>query len=564
MTTPTYGIVIQEQTTGLLPVQPGDFSVIGILTTADDSSASIFPLNTPVAFNSTDPTYLAAAGTGALANALASINQQLAAWESAATVVAVVVTAGANEAATITALLGSQASATGLYAFANAGAVTGFIPRILIVPGHTGYRAFSITAPIVSAGGSGYTGGATVAFSPAGATATATVVSGAVTAITMTSPGSYAADTIVTGTITGTSGGTGAAFTFTETPLANPICAALPSVAAGLLATAIVASSGDGVIADTIAWRQTLSSDRLIPSDAWVINESQQTGAASFTGSISGTTLTVSGAVTGTIAAGQVLSGTGVATGTTIVSGAGTSWVVSTSQTVSSTTLATAPPSAIYTDGVAEAAGAQVAVDFQNAGVPGWTISGQQINGILGLKNTYSFSLTDGSTQGQQLLADQVAVIEPGAIASDTAIAASGYVWAGVWNASTVATAWFVNKRRMKDFVNLALVKAIRQRLGVDNVTPHAVQAVLNDMTVLGSWLLSKQISLGFAVSFVPSQNSPTQLSQGQFVVSFANETPAPITQVTVESQDYPEALTVELATIIAAANTLSPQYLTS
>jgi hypothetical protein len=116
----------------------------------------------------------------------------------------------------------------------------------------------------------------------------------------------------------------------------------------------------------------------------------------------------------------------------------------------------------------------------------------------------------------------------------------------------------------MKDYVNLALVKAIRQRLGVDNVTPHAVQAVLNDMTVLGSWLLSKQISLGFAVSFVPSENSATQLGQGQFVVTFANETPAPITQITVESQDYPQALIVELATIVAAANTIAPQYLTS
>ncbi len=563
MTTPTYGIVIQETLTGLLPVQPGDFSVIGILTTADDSQVATFPLNTPVAFNSTDPAYLSAAGTGALANALESINQQLAAWESAATVVAVVVTAGSSEAATITNLLGSQASWTGLYAFASAGAVTGFIPRILIVPGHTGYQAFSITAPVVTAGGSGYTGGATVSFSPAGATATATVVSGAVTAVTMTSPGAYAPGTTVTGTINGTSGGTGATFTFSKTQLANPICAALPSVAAGLLAVAIVGSSGDGVIADTIAWRQTLASDRLIPSDAWVINESLQT-PATFTGSISGTTLTVSGTVTGTIVAGAALTGGTVAAGTTIVSGSGTTWTVSGSQTVASAPLTATPPTTVYTDGVAEAAGAQAAVDFQHAGVPGWTISGHQIGGILGLKNTYSFSLTDGSTQGQQLLADQVAVIEPGAIASDTAIASSGYVWAGVWNASTSPLAWFVNKRRMKDYVNLALVKAIRQRLGVDNVTPHAVQAVLNDMTVLGSWLLSKQISLGFAVSFVPSQNSPAQLAQGQFVVTFANETPAPITQVTVESQDYPEALTVELATIIAAANTLSPQYLTS
>lgn len=59
--------------------------------------------------------------------------------------------------------------------------------------------------------------------------------------------------------------------------------------------------------------------------------------AASFTGSISGTTLTVS-SVTGVIAAGQTLGANtgGVAGGTRIVSGSGSTWTVSPSQTVSS------------------------------------------------------------------------------------------------------------------------------------------------------------------------------------------------------------------------------------
>ena len=60
------------------------------------------------------------------------------------------------------------------------------------------------------------------------------------------------------------------------------------------------------------------------------------TSGASFTGTISGTTLTVSG-VTGTIAIGQVLMDyTGnVIPGTTITAGSGTTWTVSNSQTVS-------------------------------------------------------------------------------------------------------------------------------------------------------------------------------------------------------------------------------------
>lgn len=60
------------------------------------------------------------------------------------------------------------------------------------------------------------------------------------------------------------------------------------------------------------------------------------TGNASFTGYISGTTLTVVGSVTGTITTNQYVSGAGIAPGTKIVSGSGTSWTVDTSQTVGS------------------------------------------------------------------------------------------------------------------------------------------------------------------------------------------------------------------------------------
>ena len=494
MTEPAYGIIINESYAGSLPVQSGDFSVIGLLLPADDADPTTFPLNTPVQFNSSDPTYLAKAGTGDFAKALASINNQLAAWQSAANIVAVLVTRGVDLPTTIANLVGSQANFTGLYAFLKAGALTGFIPRLIGSPGYTGGVAAGVTAPVVSAPGENYTSPPTIIFTPAGAQAHALLnSSGGVGEIVMDAPGAYAAGVTPVGALSG-GGGTGAAMTFTMVNEANPLCAALPAVLQSLLATAYVGASGDGVIANTLAWRQMLSSDRLNPADAWVIPG----------------------------------SGNG------------------------------------YTDGVAEALGAQVAVDFQHAGIPGWSISGQQIQGIGGLKTYYSFSLTDGATQGQELLAEQDSVIEPGAIGSDTAIAASGYVWAGVWNASTDPRAWFTNKRRMKDYVNLALVKAIRLRLGVDNVTPHAVQAVLNDMVNLGSWLLSKQISIGFSVSFVPSQNSPSQLQQGQFVVAFANEVPAPITQVTVNSSDDPDALTVELATIIAQSGTIAPQYLTA
>jgi len=58
---------------------------------------------------------------------------------------------------------------------------------------------------------------------------------------------------------------------------------------------------------------------------------------AIFTGSISGTTLTVTNIQSGTIAIGQVLYGVGVSQETVITGGSGSSWTVNLSQTVSAT-----------------------------------------------------------------------------------------------------------------------------------------------------------------------------------------------------------------------------------
>jgi len=71
------------------------------------------------------------------------------------------------------------------------------------------------------------------------------------------------------------------------------------------------------------------------------------TNTATFTGSISGTALTISSSVTGgSIMIGMLVTGSGVTASTVITGGSGTAWTVYPSQTVSSTTLtATVSPS---------------------------------------------------------------------------------------------------------------------------------------------------------------------------------------------------------------------------
>ncbi len=217
-----------------------------------------------------------------------------------------------------------------------------------------------------------------------------------------------------------------------------------------------------------------------------------------------------------------------------------------------------------HTDGVGQALGLFARVDFQHNGLPFWSISGQQINNIRDVKNHYSFSLTDGATQAQELMAEQIGTITRGEVGVETAASGSGFQFLGVWNASTDPLKWFYNKRRGRDWTHIALMKSVRLRLGVENVTPGAVDAVLRDMQEIGAYLIQRKCVVGFKCDFVRSDNSPSELRQGRFVVTYAQEEPSPITRIGINSQLYFKALEVELNTLIAQAGTLVPQYLTN
>ena len=100
-------------------------------------------------------------------------------------------------------------------------------------------------------------------------------------------------------------------------------------------------------------------------------------GSASFTGSISGTTLTVSSVKSGAIGPNQALTATSpnvVSAGTRIVSGSGTSWVVNNSQSVGSATMTSVAslPTNTYSNGT---------------GGVGATLTGQ-VNGALSIDGT--------------------------------------------------------------------------------------------------------------------------------------------------------------------------------
>jgi phage tail sheath protein FI len=431
MTTPAYGLIFNLDNTDPRPAQPSDLSVIGLALPADDADAATFPLNEPVAFDSGDPAILGKLGVNNdLLHAILAVDNQLADLQTSARIVATRVAKGATDAETIANIVGSRTAATA------AGHIGTGIYALLRAGSQLGVIPRLLGAP-------GYTWQTTL----------------------------------------DTAGHV----------LANPICAALPSVCDSLLAHAVVGGPGTG-LTDATAWFQTLSSGRLIAIDAW---RSVQDGTTTR-----------------------------------------------------------------LEDGVAAILGLGARVDFMHGGYPFWSFSGQQVHGTLGLKNYYPFSLVDGATTGQSLLATRIGVIERGEVGVETAIGSNGFIFAGVWNASTDPNWQFYNKSRGRDFAHLALLKSIRLRLGVTNVTPHGVQAVLNDMVAIGQDLINHEVSVGFRVGFEASKNSPNDLRQGKFRVFFATEEPAPITQVTIDSRPNYEALVVELGTLVAQAASLPAVYL--
>jgi len=121
---------------------------------------------------------------------------------------------------------------------------------------------------------------------------------------------------------------------------------------------------------------------------------------ASFTGSISGTTLTVSAVASGSIGVGQTISGTGVTAGTTItalVTGSGNvgSYTVSASQTVASTTI-TATGGTV-TVGAAPSNG-DIVIFTTTGALPTGITSGTTYYVVNRTSTTFQFSATSGGS----------------------------------------------------------------------------------------------------------------------------------------------------------------------
>ncbi|WP_290877127.1 phage tail sheath subtilisin-like domain-containing protein [Aquabacterium sp.] len=248
-----HGVEVLDIDSGARPVATVATSVIGIVGTAPDADATVFPLDTPVLIAGSRATAakldMTGDGLGTLPDALDSILDQ-----AGAVVVVIRVEKETTDAATLANVLGGTDANTGqrlgVHALLSAKSTLGVQPRILIAPGFTHQRtANGILTIAKNNAGAGYTNGThALVFtggSGTGAAGTAVVSGGAVTSVSLTASGQdYTSNPTVTLASTAGAGTTTATFTITRGTVGNSIVAELIGIADQL--RAVIFADGPG------------------------------------------------------------------------------------------------------------------------------------------------------------------------------------------------------------------------------------------------------------------------------------------------------------------------------
>lgn len=274
-----------------------------------------------------------------------------------------------------------------------------------------------------------------------------------------------------------------------DTGEANPVVAALPSICTKLLAHAVV-TGPTGSNAATLAWRETIASDRIIPVGIDV----------------------------------KISDGT---TTTTV-------------------------------DGAPAIIGIAVRRDYEKNGLPFWSWANQAVQGVVGVGRSVGFSITDGATEGQALLAENIGIIVRGEMGVESALSSSGFVFIGTDNAGTDDLWRFYNVTRGRDFIHLQMLKVVRNYLGRFNITGQTIQAVLNSVEIVLRDLKAQDAILGYRVSFTADANSPENLRAGKISVTFEAEEAPVLRRVDMSSARYRPALEALVADLVAQAGSVT------
>ena len=611
MTQPTFGLVFNRTSVEPRPAIYSDLSVIGLVLPSNDADPDTFPLNTPVEFNSNDLTYLQDMGTGPLFDAIAAINAQLDDFQVAARVVAVRVLEDDDIDNTIVNIIGSEQNGSGLFALLRAGEQLGVIPRIIGAPGYTGRfnrtAANIAVARVVKSGGNVGNGLMTLAGTPyavgvqngpyqvrfyggakAGTAApkVGNTGNGTLTGITV-DVGADVGAWKITCQSTANNGGIFSVVKPDGTVDGVAVVGTLYNSANGPSFTL-----NDGATDFAIGDEFTLAVAHAIPANggAFMVKDPQNkivgtgTVGVAFATEIAftisdgsndfaiGDGFDVTVVKTGGIAESNPIVAVlpaicSALTAHAVVGGPSTTKqdAIDWRETIHSDRLIPVDNRVKVQDGFAQffrdiapyVMGVGVRQDFFHQGIPSHSWANQPIHGILGIERFDAFSLTDGATAAQELLSYNVGVVVRGELGVESAIANSGFVFIGTDNAGDDTLWQFYSITRMRDFIHLGLMRLLRARLGVSNITPHVAQAIQNDINNFLSDLKYDEHILGYRVGFDKAANSPEQLRLGHLRVFFRAEEAPVLRKLTIDSMRYRPALETLLDDLITQANTL-------
>lgn len=202
--------------------------------------------------------------------------------------------------------------------------------------------------------------------------------------------------------------------------------------------------------------------------------------------------------------------------------------------------------------------GAMVRRDYQKGGLPFWSAANQQIYGIVGPSQSINFSLTDGATDGQDLLASNIGILIRGEMGVESAAASSGFVYIGTDNTSTDPLWQFYNVTRGRDYMHLVMLKALRTYLGQFNITGQTVQAIINTISFDLRDLQAQGAILGYRINFPRDLNTADTLRLGKITVQFNAEEAPVLRNIALQSGRYRAALDVLMSDLLAQVGTVT------
>jgi phage tail sheath protein FI len=501
MADPIFGVKFIDDNLEPRPAIPADMSTVGIIGPAADADPLVFPLNTPVALYSNDIVMLAKLGeAGFIADAIRGVNDQLGQLQRAAQIIVVRTAPGVNAdpalalQSTIANIMGSSTADTGLWSFLEAPSICNATPRIIIAPGYTAQLATGV-ASLATTPGAGY--------APVGDVRTLTFTGGGTSAVQATGTAKVQPD------------GTLGEFTLT-------------SPGAWYTAPPTVAISGAaGTTPATVTATTDTLANPIVATMEPVLQQLLAHGIAESAGTSQASDI----AWRETVSAGRVIGFVGGVKVQDPVTG-----------------------NIVVMPRAGREAGLLVQRDFEN-GHPFGSAANRPLQGIVGPARTLRFALTDGANEGQALLAANLGIIARGEVGNDFAIASGGFVSIATDNLGDDELWRFYNQMRGRDYIKLMLLRQTRYYLGKFNITPQAIQAIVNGQKQFLRDLQADEAILGYKVYFNGRQNSADEIRKGNITIAFAAEEPPVLRKVTEHSARYRPAIDAMVAQLEATLN---------